>query len=101
MVARQVNAPLGTHLGIAVGVQHVGGQCAGVMEELHTTETEFVYPMINAFPVLCGRELVLFREKEWKGNAAMALLIVKHIHHFTGRIIVFAEDKSFGVEEDG
>ena len=51
MVAPQVNAKLGTHLGIAVGVQHVGGH--NVMED--GGETEFVYPMINAFPVVCGR----------------------------------------------
>ena len=46
-----MNAKLGMQLGFAVGVQHVGGRI--VMET--GTETEFVYPMVNAFPAIRGR----------------------------------------------
>ena len=51
MEATQANAPLEWHGGTVVEVQHVGGRIA--MET--GTETEFVYPMINAFQPIRGR----------------------------------------------
>ena len=53
-------------------MQHVGGE----RPDMDTTETEFVYPMINAFPVVCGREIQQYDQQEWKGSAAMVLYVV-------------------------
>ena len=66
-----MNAKLGTQLGFAVGVQHVGGRI--VMET--GTETEFVYPMVNAFPAIHGRlrAQLVCPNLEWKGIAATVL----------------------------
>ena len=60
MVARQVNAQLGTHEGIVVGAQHVGGHI--VMEV--GTGTQFVYPMVNAFPKIRGHNTPQCWEEE-------------------------------------
>ena len=40
------------------------------------TETVFVYPMVNAFPAIRGRNLLRGTNQEWKGNAVTVLSVV-------------------------